>query len=75
MTVEIDLEKYNLQNFRSSVTLILTLDRVEAIRVNCKNKIVIWSRSIHTPNKFEIGKKLFEDGQTYVRKDRQTPEF
>jgi len=39
MAEEIDIEKCNFQNFRSSVTL--TLDRIE---------VTLEDRSIHTPN-------------------------
>jgi len=38
MTEEIDPEKCNFGNFRSSVTLILTLDRVEVILVRTSGR-------------------------------------
>ena len=66
MAEKTDLEKCNFRNFRSPVTLTLTLDRV------------IWhtvmhhsSTSIYTLNFIEIGKTFCEwtDGYTYVPTD------
>jgi len=39
MAEEIDLEKCNFRNFRSSVTLTLTLDRVEVILVRISSRL------------------------------------
>jgi len=49
MVEEIDLEKCNFRNFTSSVTLTLTLDRVEVIRVG------ISGRGLPMPNLIDIG--------------------
>ena len=57
---QIDLEKYNLRNFRSPVTLTLTLDRV------IRHTIVHHSlTSIYKPNFIEIGKTFC--GRTDIR--------
>jgi len=66
MAEEIDLEKCNFRNFRSSVTLTLILDRVE-VRLVCMS-----GRDLITHLIIEIGKKLFcerTDGRTYARTD------
>jgi len=68
MAEEIEVEKCNLRNFRSSVTLTLTLDQVEVTLVHISGQ----GLSTHTPNQIEI-RKLFVDGQMYVQTDR--PEF
>ena len=65
MAEERDLEKCNFRNFRSLVTLILTLDLVEVTGVHIR------SRSTHTPNYIEIG-KLFVDGRKCVLTDGRT---
>jgi len=66
MAEEIDLEKCTFRNFGSSVTLTLTLDRVEVTLVR------ICGRGLPTqPNQVEIGKTFCgcTDGRT------DTPEF
>ena len=60
MADEIDLQMCNFRNFRSPVTLTLTLDRV--IRHTIMHQS---STSIYTPNFIEIGKS-FVDGCTDV---------
>ena len=60
MAEETDLEKCNFQNFRSPVTLPLTLDRVIQHTVVHQSLI-----SIYTPSFIEIGKTYC--GQTYGR--------
>jgi len=49
MAEEIDLEKCNFRNFRSPVTLTVTLDRVEVILVRISGRGLpthqIWSKS------------------------------
>jgi len=63
MAEEIDLEKYNFRNLRNSVTLILTLDRVEVILVG------ISGRGLPTHQiRSKSEKKLFVDRRT----DEQT---
>jgi len=59
MAEEIDLEKCNFRNFRSPVTLTLTLDRV--IRPTVVHQS---STSIYKPNFIEIGKTYFVNGLT-----------
>jgi len=59
MAEEIDLEKCNFRNFRSPVTLTLTLDRVTRHTVVHQS-----STSIYIPTFIEIGKKRFVDGLT-----------
>jgi len=74
MAEEIDVEKCNFRNFRSSVTLILTLDLVEVTLVHIPG----WGLPTHQI-KSKSGKKLFVDGRTDVglRTYRPTdrPEF
>jgi len=60
MAEEIDIEKCNFWNFRSLVTLILTLDRVEVILVH------ISGRGLATHRIRLKSEKLFVDGQTGV---------
>jgi len=68
MAEEIDLEKCNFQNFRSPVTLTLTLNRV--IRHTIMHQS---STSIYKPNFIKIIKNfLWTDGWTYVRMDVPT---
>jgi len=59
MVEETDLEKCNFGNFRSPVTLTLTVDRV--IRHTVMHHS---STSIYAPNFIEIRKKLFVYGWT-----------
>ena len=67
MAEEIDLEKCNFRNFRSSVTLTLILDRVE-VRLVC-----ISGRDLITHLIIEIGKKtFFVNGRTDVLTHVQT---
>jgi len=61
---EIDVEKCNFWNFRSSVTLTLTVDRVE----------VIWCAYLTYPyTKLDQNRKNFVDGRMYGWMD--TAEF
>jgi len=62
MAEEIDIEKCNFRNFRSSVTLTLTLDRVEVILVH------ISGRGLHTYQIRLKSEKVFVD----IRMDRRT---
>ena len=59
MADEIDLEKCNFQNFRSSVTSTLTLDRVEV-------KLRISGQGLSTHQIRLKSEKLFVDGRKYV---------
>jgi len=62
MEEEIDIEKCNFRNFSSSMTLTLTLDRVEVILVR------ILRRGLPTPHaKLDQNRKNFL--WTYGRKD------
>jgi len=63
---EIDPEKCNFRNFRSSVTLTLTLDRVEVTLVR------ISGRGLPTHQIRAKLEKLFVDGSTCVRMDGRT---
>ena len=67
---ETDIEKCNFRNFKSSVTLILTLDQVEVILVH------ISGRGLPTYQIRWKSQKLFvdgpTDGQTNVCTDEQT---
>jgi len=67
MAEEIDLEKCNFRNFRSSVTLIFTLDQVEVILM------CISSGALPTHQIISKSEKHFVDVQTDGRTD--TPEF
>jgi len=67
MTEEIDLKKCTFRNFGSSVTLTLTLDRVEVTMVR------ICGRRLPTHQIRWKSEKLFVDVRTYGRVD--TPEF
>jgi len=60
---EIHLEKCDFLNFRNSVTLNLTLDRVKVILVP------ICIRGLHTHTKLDrnLKKFLWTDGRTYVQ--------
>jgi len=59
MAEEIDLEKCNFRNFTSSVTLTLTLDRVEVILMR------ISGRDLPTHQiRSKSGKKTFVDVRT-----------
>jgi len=71
MADEIDLEKCTFHNFRSSVTLTLTLDRVEVMLVR------ICGRGLPTYQiRWKSEKKLFVDIRADGRTDgRTTPEF
>ena len=60
MAEEIDIEKCNFWNFRSLVTLILTLDRVEVILVRISGRVLA------THQITLKSEKLFVDGQTGV---------
>ena len=66
MAEETDVEKCNFRNYRSSVTLILTLVRVEVILVR------ISGRGLPTHQIRSKSEKLFVDGQTYIWTDGQT---
>ena len=68
MAEEIDLEKCDVQNFRSSVTLILTLDRVEVILVHISGEVCPHTKLDRNWTNF-----LWMDGHTYGCTDR--PEF
>jgi len=57
-TEEIDLEKCNFRNFGSSVTLTLTLDRVEVTLVR------IHGRGLHTHQIRWKSEKVFVDVRT-----------
>jgi len=61
MAEKIDLEKCNFQNFRSPVTLTLTLDRVEVIRLR------ISGRGLPHTKLDRNRKKKLVDGRKYVR--------
>jgi len=63
MAEEIDQEKCNFQNFRSLVTLILTLDRVEVTMMRISNQ------DLPTHQIRSKSDKLFVDRRTYVRTD------
>jgi len=63
MAQEIDLEKCNFRNFRSSVTLILTLDRVEVTLVRIRGQ------GLPTHQIRLKLEKLFVDRQTYLWTD------
>ena len=67
MVEETDLEKCNFQNFRSSVTLTLTSDRVIWHTVVHQS-----STSIYKPNCIEIGKTFL---QTYLLTDISDPVY
>ena len=67
MAEEIDLEKCTFRNFGSSVTLTLTLDRVEVTLVR------ICGRGLPTHQIRWKSEKLFVDVRTDVRTD--TPDF
>ena len=67
MAEEIDLEKCTFRNFGSSVTLTLTLDRVEVTLVR------IWGRGLPTHQIRWKSEKLSVDVRTYGRTD--TTEF
>jgi len=58
MAEEIDLEKCTFRNFGSSVTLTLTLDRVEVILIR------ICGRGLSTHRIRWKSEKLFVDGRT-----------
>jgi len=60
MAEEIDLEKCNFRNFLSSMTLTLTLDRVEVTLV------CISGRGLSTHQIRSKLEKLFVDGHTWV---------
>jgi len=63
MAEERDLEKCNFRNFRSSVTLTLTLDRVE-VKLMC-----ISGQGLYLHTKLYRNRKTFcgrTDGQTWV---------
>ena len=66
MAEGIDLEKCNFRKFRGSVTLILTLDRVEIILLCISGR----SQRTHQITS-KSGKKLV-DGRKYVRTDGHT---
>jgi len=59
MTEERDLEMCNFQNFRSSVTLILTMDRVEVILTSILVEVYL-----HTKLDRNRKKTLQTDGRT-----------
>jgi len=65
MAEEIDLEKCNFRNFRSSVTLTLTLDRVEVILVRISGRLeayqVVPTHQIRSKSE---KKTFFVDGRT-----------
>ena len=63
MAEEIDLEEYNFRKFSSSVTLALTLDRVEVTRVHTSG------RGLPTHQITSKSKKNFVDGRTDGRTD------
>jgi len=67
MAEEIDIEKCTFRKFGSSVTLTLTLDRVEVTLVR------ICGRGLPTHQIRWKSEKLFVDGRTYGRTD--TPQF
>ena len=69
MVEEIDLEKCSFRNFRSSVTLILTLDRVEVILVR------ISSRGLPTHQIRSKSEKLSVDGRMDGQMDRPKFQF
>jgi len=60
MVEEIDLEKCTFRNFGSSVTLTLTLDRVEVTLV------LICGRGLPTHQIRWKSEKLFVDGRTHL---------
>jgi len=67
MAEQIDLEKCNFRNFRSSVTFILTLDRVKVTLVCMRD------RGLHTHTKLDWNQtKIFVDRRTYVCTDGHT---
>ena len=66
MVEEIDLEKCNFQNFRSSVTLILTLDWVKVILV------CICGQGLPTKQIRSKSEKIFMDGWMDGRMDGRT---
>jgi len=66
MAEEIDLEQCNFSNFRSSLTLILTLDRVKVTLV------CICGRGIPTHQIRSRLEKLFVDIRTYIQMDGRT---
>jgi len=64
---EINLEKCNFQNFRSSVTLILTLDPVEVILVGISGQGLPYTKLDRNQKNF-----LWTDGRMYGWMDGQT---
>jgi len=66
MAEEIDLEKCTFCNFGSSVTLTLTLDRVEVTLVRIRG------RGLPTHQIRWKSEKLFADVRTYGRTDGHT---
>ena len=66
---EIDLEKCTFHNFGSSVTLTLTLDRVEVTLVRIRG------RGLPTNQIRWKSEKVFVDVRMYGRTDGRTPEF
>jgi len=59
MAEEVDLEKCNFRNFRSSVTLTLTLDRVESKSYWCAYPVEVYPHAILDRNRRNI---LWTDG-------------
>jgi len=60
MAEEIDVEKYNFGNFRSPMTLTLTLDRVQVTLVHISG----WGLPTHQIRSKLV--KVFVDGHKYV---------
>ena len=69
MAEEIDLEKCNFRNFKSSTTLTLTLDRVEMILMR------ISGRDLPIHQVRSKSDKLFVDVRTDGQTDTDTPKF
>jgi len=67
MVKEIDLEKCNCRNFKSSLTLTLTLDRVEVTLVRISGQGLPTDQIISKTENC-----LWTNGSMYVRTDGQT---